>query len=37
MRLAAERGFTGGDKYLAQWKWSDEEQRDGSAHEVAER
>ena len=24
------------DDYLAQWKWSDEEERDGSAQEVAE-
>ena len=34
--LAAERGLGGSDDYLAQWKWSDEEERDGSAQEVAE-
>jgi hypothetical protein len=35
-RLALQRGFHGSDDYLAQWKWSDEEDRDGSAREVAE-
>jgi hypothetical protein len=35
-RLALQRGLHGSDDYLAQWKWSDEEERDGSAHEVAE-
>jgi len=34
--LAQKRGFTKGDDYLAQWKWSDEEQRNGSAQEVAQ-
>jgi len=24
------------DDYLAQWKWGEEEEREGSAHEVAE-
>ena len=35
-RLAVQRGLQGADEYLAQWKWSDEEDRDGSAREVAE-
>lgn len=34
--LAAKRGLQSTDDYLAQWKWSDEQQREGSAHEVAE-
>jgi len=34
--LAAERGFQESDKYLAQWKWSDEQERAGSARQVAE-
>ena len=34
-RLAAERGLCGADDYLAQWRWSDEDERDGSAAEVA--
>jgi hypothetical protein len=34
--LAAKRGLQDADDYLAQWKWSDEVERDGSAHEVAE-
>jgi hypothetical protein len=33
--LAAQRGLQNSDDYLAQWKWSDEEERDGSAHDVA--
>jgi hypothetical protein len=33
---AQKRGFTNSDDYLAQWKWSDEQQRDGSAEQVAE-
>ena len=35
-RLAAMRGLQGSDDYLAQWKWSDEEEREGSAQEVAD-
>ena len=35
-QLAAQRGLQGTDDYLAQWHWSDEEERAGSAHEVAE-
>jgi hypothetical protein len=34
--LAAERGLEGADDYLAQWRWGDEEQREGSAQDVAE-
>ena len=34
--LAAKRGLQSTDDYLAQWKWSDEQEREGSAHEVAE-
>ncbi len=35
--LAAKRALQGADDYLAQWKWSAEEEREGSAQEVAER
>jgi hypothetical protein len=31
-----ERNLENTDDYLAQWKWCDEQQRDGSAQEVAE-
>jgi len=34
--LAAQRGLSGADDYLAQWRWSDEEERDGTAREVAD-
>ena len=34
--LAAERGLEGTDDYLAQWRWSEEEQREGSAQDVAQ-
>jgi hypothetical protein len=34
--LAAKRGLQEADDYLAQWKWSGEEEREGSAREVAE-
>ena len=34
--LAAKRKLQASDDYLAQWKWSDEMERDGSAREVAE-
>jgi len=34
--LAAKRGLQTADDYLAQWKWSDEAEREGSAREVAE-
>ena len=35
--LALQRGLHGSDEYLEQWRWSDEEEREGSAAEVAER
>lgn len=35
-QLASQRGLGSSDDYLAQWKWSDEEERDGSAQEVAD-
>ena len=34
--LAAKRGLQSADDYLAQWKWSEEEEREGSAQEVAD-
>jgi len=34
--VAQKRGFRDGDAYLAQWKWSDEQERPGSAQEVAQ-
>lgn len=34
--LAAKRGLQAADDYLAQWKWSEEAERAGSAREVAE-
>jgi hypothetical protein len=34
--LAAKRGLQASDDYLAQWKWTEEAQRAGSAREVAE-
>ena len=34
--LATKRGLQAADDYLAQWKWSEEEEREGSAREVAE-
>src|SRR5205823_3462261 len=34
--LAQKRGFTDSDAYLAQWKWSDEQQRPGTAQMVAQ-
>ena len=35
-RMAGERGLQGTDDYLAQWRWSEEEEREGSAQAVAE-
>jgi hypothetical protein len=35
-RLAAQRGLQATDDYLAQWNWSEEQEREGSAQEVAE-
>jgi hypothetical protein len=34
--MAARRGLQDADAYLAQWKWSEEEDREGSAEQVAE-
>jgi hypothetical protein len=34
--LAAKRGLQAADDYLAQWKWSEEAERAGSAREVAD-
>ena len=34
--LAAKRGLQDSEDYLAQWKWSEEQEREGSAREVAE-
>jgi Virulence factor len=34
--LAAKRGLQSADDYLAQWKWGEEEEREGSVQEVAE-
>jgi hypothetical protein len=34
--MAARRGLQDADAYLAQWNWSEEEDREGSAEEVAE-
>jgi hypothetical protein len=33
---AMARGLRGADDYLAQWRWGEELERDGSAQEVAE-
>ena len=35
-QLAARRGLQDADDYLAQWQWSEEQQRSGSAQEVAD-
>ena len=35
-RQAQKRGFTDSDAYTAQWKWGDEQQRQGSVPEVLE-
>ncbi len=33
---AQAQGLTGTDDYLGQWAWSDEEEREGNAADVAE-
>ncbi|MDB4917773.1 MAG: cobalamin B12-binding domain protein [Gemmatimonadetes bacterium] len=33
--LAQKRGITGADEYAAEFKWGNDEERDGSAHDVA--
>ena len=35
-QAAQSQGLTETDDYLAQWRWSDEEEREGTAQEVAE-
>jgi hypothetical protein len=35
-KLAMERGLSGADDYLAQWQWSEDQERDGGARAVAE-
>lgn len=35
-RLAVLRGLQQADDYLAQWRWSEEEEREGSAQDVAQ-
>lgn len=35
-KVAAQRGMQNADDYLAQWKWSEEKEREGTAREVAE-
>lgn len=35
-RAAQSQGLTSTDDYLAQWKWSDEQERAGTAQEVAD-
>jgi hypothetical protein len=35
-QLAMQRGLQDADDYLAQWKWGEDQEREGSAREVAE-
>jgi hypothetical protein len=35
-KAAKEQGLTSEDDYLAQWKWSEEIERNGNPNEVAE-
>jgi hypothetical protein len=35
-QLASQRGLQGTDDYLAHWRWSDPQERVGSADEVAQ-
>ena len=35
-RLAVQRGLQGTDDYLGQWRWSDPQEREGTAEEVAQ-
>jgi len=35
-QAAQSQGLTQTDDYLAQWKWSDEQERNGSPEEVAQ-
>ena len=34
-QLASQRGLQGTDDYLAQWRWSEPQEREGTADEVA--
>jgi SRSO17 transposase len=34
-RMAAQRGLQSTDDYLAQWRWSDPQEREGTAEAVA--
>jgi hypothetical protein len=34
-QLAGQRGLQGTDEYLAQWRWSERQERTGTAEEVA--
>jgi hypothetical protein len=34
--LAVQRGLSQSDDYLAQWQWSEDQERPGTAQEVAE-
>ena len=34
-QLASQRGLQGTDDYLAQWRWSEPQERTGTAEEVA--
>jgi len=35
-KAAKEQGLTSEDDYLAQWRWSEQEERSGTPEEVAE-
>jgi hypothetical protein len=35
-QLASARGLDGADDYLAQWQWSEEQDRPGTAQDVAD-
>jgi hypothetical protein len=35
-QFARQRGLQGSDDYLEQWHWSEEEEREGTAQEVAD-
>ena len=35
-QTAQSQGLTGTDDYLAQWRWGEERERNGTAQEVAE-
>jgi hypothetical protein len=34
-KMAQEKGLTSSDEYMSQWKWGDEEMREGTAEDVA--